>query len=94
MAETLDMEDIIDRVAEYEGWEQEGAWLTKLFEFDDFVDAISFVNEVADVAEDLNHHPQISVQNYSDVVLSITSHEAGGITEKDFEFVDRVEALR
>lgn len=93
MAETLEMEEIIDRIADYEGWVQEGAWLIKQFQFDDFSDAIEFVDDVAAVADDLDHHPNISVQNYSEVVLSITSHEAGGITEKDFEFVERVQEL-
>ncbi|MFB6295043.1 MAG: 4a-hydroxytetrahydrobiopterin dehydratase [Candidatus Nanohaloarchaea archaeon] len=93
MAEQLDLEDIIDRIAEYEGWEQDGAWLVKRFEFDDFAAAIDFVNEVADAAEDLNHHPDITVQNYDEVILAVTTHEAGGITDKDFDFVDRVEQL-
>ncbi len=87
------MEAIIDRVAEYEGWTQEGPWLSKGFEFDDFAEAIAFVNDVADVAEDLDHHPDIVVRNYNEVALSITTHDAGGITENDFEFVDRVEQL-
>ncbi|MDY6766451.1 MAG: 4a-hydroxytetrahydrobiopterin dehydratase [Candidatus Nanohaloarchaea archaeon] len=93
MAERLDMEEIIDRIGEYEGWEQEGAWLRKRYEFDDFAAAVAFVDEVAEVAEDLGHHPDITVQNYNEVVLSITSHEEGGITETDFAFVDRVESL-
>ncbi|MDY6769764.1 MAG: 4a-hydroxytetrahydrobiopterin dehydratase [Candidatus Nanohaloarchaea archaeon] len=94
MAETLEMEEIIDRVAEHEGWEQEGAWLTKAFEFEDFSAAIDFVDDVAAVAEELDHHPHIVVRDHDEVVLSITSHDAGGLTETDFTFVDRVEALR
>ncbi|MDY6768950.1 MAG: 4a-hydroxytetrahydrobiopterin dehydratase [Candidatus Nanohaloarchaea archaeon] len=93
MADTLDMEEVIDRIAEYEGWEQDGPWLSKRFEFDGFGDAIEFVNDVAEIAEELNHHPDIVVQNYNQVVLSITTHDAGGITEKDFAFVDEVEGL-
>lgn len=93
MSEQLDMEEIIDRIAEYEGWEQDGPWLVKQYEFEDFTAAMDFVNDVADVAEDLNHHPDISIQNYDQVVLAITTHEAGGITGQDFDFVDRVEAL-
>lgn len=93
MAEQLDMEEIIDRVAEYEGWTQEGVWLSKGFEFEDFSAAMDFLNDVADIAEELNHHPDIVLRNYNQVVLSITTHDAGGITERDFAFIDRVEEM-
>ncbi|MFB6166887.1 MAG: 4a-hydroxytetrahydrobiopterin dehydratase [Candidatus Nanohaloarchaea archaeon] len=94
MAGTLGAEEILDRLSDYEGWEEDGRWLVKQFEFEDFREAVDFVEDVAEAAEDLAHHPDIGVRNYNEVVLSITSHEEGGITEKDFEFVDRVEELR
>lgn len=91
MAEKLDQEDIIDRLAEYEGWQQQGPWLRKRFEFDDFEEALSFVNDVGGIAEELNHHPDITIQNYNEVALNITTHDVNGITENDFDFIDRVE---
>lgn len=94
MTGKLEIDEIIERIAEYEGWEQDGPRLLKLFEFDDFEAAVEFVNEIAVIAEGLNHHPDITVQNYNEVVLSVTTHDAGGITGKDFEFVDHVEKIR
>lgn len=91
--ERLELEEVIDRLAEYEGWEQEGGMLGKRFDFEDFSAAIDFVNEVADIAEDLDHHPDIHVQNYDTVLLNVTSHDAGGITDRDFELVGRVEDI-
>ncbi len=92
MGDTLDQETIIERLAEVEGWEQDGAWLVTAYEFDDFAEALAFVNTVGEIAEELNHHPDITLHDYSTVTLAITSHDAGGITDRDFTFVDRVEA--
>ncbi len=91
MAEKLDMNEVAERITDYEGWQQQGPWLTKRFGFDDFQDALAFVNAVGEIAEEMNHHPDITIQNYNEVVLNITTHDASGITEKDFDFVDAVE---
>jgi len=87
------MDDVIERLAEYQGWEQQGHWLVKQFEFDDFAEALAFVNQVGEIAEELNHHPDIALQNYNEVALNLTTHDVEGITDKDFTFVDRVEEL-
>jgi 4a-hydroxytetrahydrobiopterin dehydratase len=87
------MDDVIDRLAEHQGWEQQGHWLVKQFEFDDFAEALAFVNQVGEIAEELNHHPDIALQNYNEVALNLTTHDVEGITDKDFTFVDRVEEL-
>lgn len=91
MPERLDLEAVIDRLAEYEGWEQDGVWLSKRYEFEDFAAALEFVNAVGEIAEDMNHHPDITIEDYSEVLLAITTHEADGITDRDFGFVDRIE---
>lgn len=93
MVETLSPEALMERLEAYEGWSQQGGMLVKAYEFEDFSAAMDFVNQVAEVAEELNHHPDIVVQNYNEVMLSVTTHEANGITEQDLTFVDRVEAL-
>ncbi len=94
MAERLDIDDVIDQLAEYQGWEQQGHWLVKQYEFDDFEEALDFVNTVGEIAEDLNHHPDITLQNYNEVVLNLTTHDVEGITENDFDFVDRIESTQ
>jgi 4a-hydroxytetrahydrobiopterin dehydratase len=69
-----------------------GGALQRTFKFDNFVDAMAFVNTVADLAEQAQHHPDILVR-YSKVSLTLSTHDAGGISHKDFDLareVDRV----
>lgn len=93
MTEKLNHDDIKERLTEYDSWQQQGPWLRKQFEFDNFEAALNFVNQVGEVAETLNHHPDISIQNYNEVVLHTTTHDVNGVTEKDFSFIDEVEQL-
>jgi 4a-hydroxytetrahydrobiopterin dehydratase len=65
------------------GWQLNDALLNRTFNFTDFREAMSFVNSVAAVAERAGHHPDIDIR-YNKVKLALTSHDAGGITEKDF----------
>ena len=61
-----------------------GTRLVRRFEFEDFKNAIQFVNRVADVAEDEGHHPDIAI-HYNRVTLRWWTHTAGGITDRDRE---------
>jgi 4a-hydroxytetrahydrobiopterin dehydratase len=63
------------------------------FERKDFADAIAFVNAVAKLAEDLDHHPDILVHGYRHVRLTLSTHSAGGLTERDFALADAIDAL-
>ncbi len=65
------------------------ATLSRVYEFDDFKAALKFVNEVADKAEAMNHHPNIEL-SYGKVVVNITTHNGGGLTEKDFELAAKL----
>jgi len=83
-------EDEIERylaLPEAEGWKREdGKWIVRKYRFASFPEAIAFVNEVADIAERLNHHPFIAI-DYKLVTLRITSWHAGGLTALDFTAV-------
>jgi 4a-hydroxytetrahydrobiopterin dehydratase len=72
------------------GWKQEGNTLRKEFKFRNFMAAIDFVRDVADIAENSNHHPDIII-NYNKVTLILSTHSAGGITRLDVEFAEEVE---
>ena len=74
-------------------WRQEGESLVRDYEFTDFVGAMAFVNRVADVAEQHNHHPDILVHGWNNVRLTLTTHSAGGLTENDHEMARRIDAL-
>jgi 4a-hydroxytetrahydrobiopterin dehydratase len=70
-------------------WRLENGALTRSFSFSDFREAMSFVNSVAVVAERAGHHPDIDIR-YNKVNLALSSHDAGGITEKDFSLAAEI----
>ena len=73
-------------------WQLNDALLNRTFNFIDFREAMSFVNSVAAVAERAGHHPDIDIR-YNKVKLALTSHDAGGITEKDFALAAEIGSI-
>lgn len=73
-------------------WIESGGALERTVEFPSFMDAVSFVNRVAELAEQENHHPDIAL-SYRKVTLRWTTHSAGGITDRDQELARRTDAL-
>jgi 4a-hydroxytetrahydrobiopterin dehydratase len=81
----LTEEQIVERMEQAQGWKREdGKWIVKKYRFGQFADSIAFVNQVAQIAERLNHHPFIQI-DYKVVTLRMTSWHAGGLTELDFD---------
>jgi 4a-hydroxytetrahydrobiopterin dehydratase len=72
------------------GWKRSGNAITKDFEFPSFRNAIIFVNRVASLADDLDHHPDIDIR-YTTVRLTLTTHSADGLTEKDLKLAESVD---
>lgn len=80
------------RLKELNGWEFHENTLQTSFEFTDFKDAFSVMTRIAFEAEKLNHHPNwANVYNYLEITLS--THDAGGVTEKDFELAKIIDQL-
>jgi 4a-hydroxytetrahydrobiopterin dehydratase len=73
-------------------WKRQGAAITRTFQLKDFVAAIRFVNKVAKLAEQACHHPDIDVR-WNKVTLMLTTHDAGGLTKKDFMLAGSFDAL-
>lgn len=73
-------------------WKKKNATITRVFEFKDFVAAMKFVNTVARLAEKAWHHPDIDIR-WNKVALTLTTHDAGGLTEKDFELAQQFDRL-
>ncbi|MDI9404200.1 MAG: 4a-hydroxytetrahydrobiopterin dehydratase [Limnohabitans sp.] len=73
-------------------WSQPGEEIQRTYRFADFVGAMAFVDRIADEAERVQHHPDILIR-YSRVTLSLSTHDAGGITEKDFEFAHAADRM-
>lgn len=74
-------------------WVCDESSLTSDLEFTDFEEAFKFMTAVAEIAEDLNHHPDWS-NSWNRVKITLTTHSAGGLTGLDVAFVERVEALQ
>ena len=71
-------------------WHREGEQIHRDFHFENFKNAIAFVNRVADLAEWVNHHPDILVHSWNRVRVSTHTHDADGLTEKDFELAKQI----
>ena len=63
------------------------------WKLDDFAAAIAFVNRVAELAEQANHHPDMLVHGWNHVRLTLSTHSQGGLTEADFELADEIDRL-
>ena len=72
------------------GWKRDGKKLVKEYRFPTFRDAIVFVNRVAGLADDFDHHPDIDIR-YDRVKLSLSTHDAGGVTERDLSLADSID---
>lgn len=69
------------------------ARISKEFKFRDFIGAINFVNNISEIAESENHHPDIHI-NYNKVVLELYTHAIGGLSENDFIIAAKVDAIK
>lgn len=83
--------EIEARLRRLDGWTLDGNALAKDYKFQDFDQAMEFVNRLAAEADELNHHPDWS-NSYNKVSLKLTSHSAGGVTDKDFKLAAAAEA--
>ncbi len=83
---------ITERLAALPGWAREGDEIVKTFELPSFTEAIFFVDRMADEAEAANHHPAIDIR-YRRVRVALTTHDEGGITDKDFALAAEIESV-
>ncbi len=91
MAELLSDIAIQRELGSLSGWARRGDVLTRQYTFRNFVEAMRFVNHVADSAESMNHHPDIDIR-YSKVTLTLSTHDAGGITQNDLDLARAIDA--
>jgi 4a-hydroxytetrahydrobiopterin dehydratase len=72
---------------------REGDAIVRDLQFADFAEAMTFVNRVAELAEEANHHPDILVHGWNKVRLTLTTHAQGGLTDNDFQMARRIDGL-
>lgn len=73
-------------------WKKKGPAITRLYQLKDFPAAIKFVNAVARLAEKANHHPDLDIR-WNQVTLTLSTHDQGGLTEKDFVLAQKIDQL-
>lgn len=90
--DTLNHEQIGAALGELDGWGFTDEALVRTFRFADFVHAVDFVEELAEVAEERKHHPDIDIR-YNKVTLRLSSHDAGGVTMRDVHLAEAIQKL-
>ena len=88
----MNIEEIKHQLEGLNEWNLNGNSIEKTFKFKNFLESINFVNKVAAIAEKENHHPDIEI-NYNKVTVSLSTHDEGGVTEKDFILAEKIEDL-
>jgi 4a-hydroxytetrahydrobiopterin dehydratase len=91
MSELLDDDEIANRLPD--GWARDGDEIVRTYEFDDYLDGVAFAADVGEVAEEEFHHPTIVVR-YKEVEVRLTSHEEGGVTDRDIRLAELFDAER
>lgn len=88
----LSESEINTRLEGFDGWAYEDGQITRTFSFETFLGGIDFVGRVAQAAEAADHHPDIDIR-YSNIKIAVSSHDVGGITERDFRLAAVIDGL-
>jgi 4a-hydroxytetrahydrobiopterin dehydratase len=88
----LSEEEVAEKLSHLTGWNREGDVISKTFQFANFVKSLEFVNHLGTTAEEVQHHPDLEIR-YDKVKVSLSTHDAGGITENDFKLATFAEQL-
>jgi 4a-hydroxytetrahydrobiopterin dehydratase len=86
----LSAQEVASHLSTLPAWQIENGELVRTFQFEDFRAALRFVNRVGGLAEEAGHHPDIDIR-YNRVRLGLVTHDAGGLTAKDFDLAARIE---
>jgi 4a-hydroxytetrahydrobiopterin dehydratase len=75
-----------------DSWSRDSAAIRRTFRFQRFAEGIAFVNAVAAVADELDHHPDIDIR-YTNVTMRLSTHDAGGVTRSDVQLAERIDSI-
>ena len=93
MTKLLEDREITDSLSGILGWIRQGNSISKKYTLKNFKEALAFVNRAGELAEEMNHHPDILIHGYRFVTLTLMTHDAGGLTQKDFNLARRIETI-
>jgi 4a-hydroxytetrahydrobiopterin dehydratase len=92
VAKLLSADEIQEKGSRLKEWDLSAdRTISRKFKFKDFLSALSFVNKVGELAEGMDHHPDILLHGYKFVTLTLTTHSAGGLTRMDFDLAERID---
>lgn len=89
----LSEEQVSEQLARLDGWRRVGDEIVRDYQFGNFKQALEFVNQVAAIAEALDHHPDILLHGWNKVRLSVTTHSAGSLTARDFRLAEQINQI-
>lgn len=89
----LSINEIEKKLNNLSGWKFSSNHIEKTFQMKDFKAALKFINELGDKAEEMNHHPDIFLHSWNNVKITISTHDEGGVTEKDFILASKINGL-
>ena len=89
---TLDETQITQALSQLPGWKRDGKTISRTFEFKDFIASMGFVTQVAILSEKAFHHPDIDIR-WNKVTITLTTHDAGGLTQKDADLAGKLQGL-
>jgi 4a-hydroxytetrahydrobiopterin dehydratase len=87
----LSDDEVRDGLRGLKGWRREGDEIIREYELESFPAVISFVTRIADLAEAADHHPDLDIR-YNKLRVALTSHDAGGLTNRDLKLATNIEA--
>lgn len=90
----LSEKEIESNLSSLTDWEYINKSITKEFVLNDFNEVLYFVNKIGRSAEAINHHPDLFMHSWNKLKITISTHDKGGITEKDFELANKIEELK
>ena len=92
MSELLDKNALTAALKKCPEWDYEKNAITRTFEFEEFMDAIDFINDLAEIAEEAQHYPDVTIR-HTKVSIRLTTDDEGGVTDLDIELAQRIDNL-
>ena len=92
MAGKLSPTEIQSALSGVPDWEIKGGAIVRTFTLGNFVEAVEFVNQITELAEDANHHPDVDIR-WNKVTLLLSTHSKGGLTQADFDLAKKIDVL-
>lgn len=89
----MDTSEIQRHLTEISGWKSENSCLVKEFHFSNFMESMSFVNKIVPLAEEMGHHPELKIE-YSKVTVTLSTHDEGGVTQKDLDLALKIDQIK